>query len=191
MINNIKQKLTKGAPLRGFSLIEALVSVLILTAAITGPLSIAAQGFQGALVARDQVTAFFLAQDAVEFVQFARATNRLNPNNYDWLAGGTGGVVLTPCVSTDGSALCYFDSMQTGVFSCGGACGAMKYDPSTRAYNYDTGVQTPQKFTRTVKIETPVSGSAGEAALTVTVAWQDQGLLTRSVTVREHITNWQ
>jgi len=189
MINNIKQKLTKGAPLRGFSLIEALVSVLILTAAITGPLSIAAQGFQGALVARDQITAFFLAQDAVEFVQFVRATNRLN--NYGWLSGGASGVVLTACVSAGGSATCYFDSMQTAVSACSGACPAFLYDSSTRVYNYDTGVQTPQKFTRTVKIETPVGGSFGEAALTVTVSWQDQGLLTRSVTVREHITDWQ
>ena len=176
-------------PPRGFTLIETLVAVLLLTSAIAGPLSIAAQGFQAALVARDQVTAFYLAQDAVEFVQFARATNRLN--GYDWLAGGASGVSLAPCVSADGSALCYFDSLQTSVSSCGGACPALLFDSSTKTFNYTSGTVTPQKFIRTVKIENPASGSAGELALTVTVAWQDQGLITRTVEVREHLLNWQ
>jgi prepilin-type N-terminal cleavage/methylation domain-containing protein len=62
---------------RGFTLVETLVAVLLLTVAIAGPLTIISKSLITALVAKDQVTAFFLAQDAVEYVRFVRDTNKL------------------------------------------------------------------------------------------------------------------
>ena len=60
MTHLFKQKIA-----RGFTLIETLIAVLILTTAIAGPLTIASKGLTATLVAKDQISAFYLAQDAV------------------------------------------------------------------------------------------------------------------------------
>src|SRR3990167_9485995 len=98
MINDMKVKSQKSKVKRGFSLIETLVAVLLLATAITGPLTIASKSFLVATVAKDQVTAFYLAQDAVEYVRFARDSNKLSGS--DWLSGSV--VDLDNCVSTNG-----------------------------------------------------------------------------------------
>ena len=56
---------------------ETLIAVLVLSLAITGPLTIAQKGLQAALISKDQDTAFYLARDAVEYVRFVRDTNCL------------------------------------------------------------------------------------------------------------------
>ncbi len=53
----------------GYSLVEVLVAVTVLLVALVGPLTIAAKGLQNANFARQQNTAFFLAQEALEGVQ--------------------------------------------------------------------------------------------------------------------------
>jgi prepilin-type N-terminal cleavage/methylation domain-containing protein len=53
----------------GFTLIETLVAIFILVLATTGPLSFAQSGLRASFVARDQVVAFYLAQDAIETIK--------------------------------------------------------------------------------------------------------------------------
>ncbi len=189
MINKLKIN-------QGFTLIETLVAVLILVSAIMGPLTIASRGLSTALVAKDQTTAYYLAQDAVEYVRFARDTNRLK--GFNWLTGNSAlpSAVLTPCVSADGSAECYFDSLANSPAQptvCEDAtCSQhpLYYDPSNYYFNYNTN-NLKTVFTRTVSIQTPVGGNTDEASLTVTVSWSDLPGLTHTITVREDIFNWQ
>lgn len=174
----------------GFTLIETLVAILILTTAIVGPLTIVEKGLNASLIAKDQVLAFNLAQDAVEYARFRRDTNRLS-GNADWLAGldGAGG-----CTSTDRSASCIVDSIQNTVVPCvNGTCPALNFNSTTHQYTYSGvgGSVASTIFTRAISIKTPISGNANEAELTVSVSWQDQGTLTRTVVVRENIFNWQ
>lgn len=166
---------------RGFTLIETLVAVLLLTTAIAGPLTIAAKGLSAALVARDQMTAFYLAQDAVEYVRFVRDSNKLG--GAAWLEG------LAACAGADG---CYIDTLTSDVAVCSGACTAIqKYDDSGAVYySYTQGVRTPQNFVRTITLSTADAG-ATETVLTVTVSWRAQSGATRSVVVRENLFNWQ
>lgn len=58
--------------LKGFTLVETLVAVAILTIVIVGPITIAQKGIQNAHFAGDQLTAVFLAQEAVEGVRELR-----------------------------------------------------------------------------------------------------------------------
>src|SRR6185437_13507555 len=102
---------------KGFTLIETLVAVLLLSIAIVGPMTIAQKGLQTALISKDQATAFNLAQDAIEFVRFARDTNCLvaGPGGCpagNWLHGngGAGTIALDNCVSTTGTSACYISS---------------------------------------------------------------------------------
>lgn len=192
MINNIK-KIKKGlAPsaTRGFTLVEMLVAVFLLITAVAGPLTIASRGLTASIVAKDQVTAFFLAQDAVEYVRYMRDSNRLAGNA--WLVG------LSNCISTDGSQACILDSTEnsaTPPSQCAAptTCTILRYDSSNGRFTYSTVGSTisPISLRRAVSIETPLNGSANEAAVTVTVTWSDQANITRSVVVRENILDWQ
>ena len=176
---------------------------------ITGPMTLAAKGLQATLVAKDQDTAFYLAQDGVEFVRWVRDTNKLKGNA--WLAGldGTSNGFTQAdgsngdCVSTTGLQNCTVNSLnpssQNDIASCGAsgaACSAINYDSANNFFTYaNTG--TASIFTRTISIKTPVgtndctAGHGCEATLTVIVTWHDQGNLVRNVTVREELFSWQ
>jgi len=52
----------------GYSLVEVLIAISILLVTIIGPLTIAQKGLQNASFAKQQNTAFFLAQEALEAV---------------------------------------------------------------------------------------------------------------------------
>ncbi len=183
-------------------MIETLLAILILATAIVGPLSIAAKGLQLALIAKDQVIAVFLAQDAVEYVRFIRDTNRLS-NSADWLAGLDGASNGHTTDSGGGQAnclggnACIVDSLKDQVTYCGTsvqACAAshLYFDQSGGEYTYTTGGTTKSIFSRTVSVVSQtVNGGSNEADVTVTVQWNDIGGITRSVVLREDLFNWQ
>lgn len=53
---------------KGYSLVEVLIAISILLVTIVGPLTIAQKGLKNATYAKQQNTAFFLAQEALEAV---------------------------------------------------------------------------------------------------------------------------
>lgn len=57
---------------QGFTILETLVAISILILAITAPLAIIAQALRSSYYARDQITAYYLAQEAVEFLRNKR-----------------------------------------------------------------------------------------------------------------------
>lgn len=183
MINKLHQHI------QGFTLVETLIAISVLMIAITGPLTLAGRGLHATVVAKDQDSAFYLAQDAIEYIRWVRDTNKLR--SAGWLVG------LENCTSAAGTTACYINSLAHVVSSCGAATcpTAINYDSTNNYYTYSTGsgIQ-PSIFTRTVRItDVPCGGSActDEKAVTVIVSWRDQGSIVRSVTVRENIFSWQ
>ena len=147
------------------------------------------------MVAEDQVTASYLAQDGIEYIRYVRDTNRLSGNAWTSYLGN--------CISADGSQSCYFDStvgpdVSGNISACGsgGACPLMMYDTSTGFYNYNTASQTNSatRFIRIVKILSPVCTGAlcnsNELAVTATVMWET-GTASHTFSVRENLTAWQ
>ncbi len=197
MISSIKKAI------KGFSLVETLIAVLLLSTAIAGPLTIASKSLLSAIVAKNQIAAFFLAQDAVEFVRFARDTNCLldaDPDCPSWLTADGGASTptnLTACLTQYG---CYFDSTLPEPPPYINACSDFDCSPpltgddqilyeNAGKYSYDNaGAQTP--FVREVKITESLVNPGKEALLIVTVHWRD-GVRDRSVQVRESLFNWQ
>jgi type II secretory pathway pseudopilin PulG len=210
----INKKYKKGFTRRnaGFTLVETLGAVLLLSIALVGPMVIAEKGLQTALISKDQNTAFNLAQDAVEFIRFTRDTNCLAAGHAgiipcpptgtpNWISGdGTGSTInLNPCITTDGSNACIVDSIAASApVSCGAALCAtpINYDSGnnyfiTAATNGTT--INPSIFTRSVNIkyDPACSGTCNqsEADITVTVSWSDP--VAHSVVVNESIYDWQ
>lgn len=172
MAHSLKQK--DG----GFSIIETLVAIAILATAIGGPMTLAQQGLTSAFLAKNQVTATFLAQEGMEFIRNERDENILAGRG-NWLAR------LGACVSNDGSKNCRVDVRTDNISGCGGSCQPLNYDESSGFYTYNAGEETP--YIRTVSIE---EINNREIAVTVQVEWQRSGI-DRSISVRENMLNWQ
>lgn len=192
----------------GFTLIETLVAVLILTTAVAAPLTVASRGLLTSLVAKDQITAYYLAQDAVEYIRFKRDTACLplstaavpQPcNSSTWLSGIGGSSGPGGCESTYGCILDSTGNNTSGghdIDPCTSGVGSLCTTPllfssSLNRFTYDsTLVPTPVQtiFTRTVKLS---AISQTEEKVTVTVAWFDLGGTTRQVVISEDLFNWE
>lgn len=193
---------------RGFTLVETLAAVLLLSLALVGPLAIAQKGLSTALTSKDQNSAFNLAQDAIEYVRFARDTNCLAAASAS-LTPCPGGLTspswvndtinLNPCISASGSSACYLDTFgqnPSAPTACTSAtaCPVINYDSVNNDFTYNTGAGIASTiFTRAVQIayNPSCSGSCNqsEADVTVTVSWSDPAA--HSISVAESLYNWQ
>jgi len=179
---------------KGFTLIEAMVAISILSLAVTAPLIIAQKGIGSAIYARDEIPAFYLAQEAVEYIRNARDTNRIAQAS--WLRG------LSNCLVSSGAERCTIDARNNyldtngnpnaaAVASCtNGACPVISYDSSSGFYGYNFG--TPTKFTRSIFIDTRAvpNQNVQEAVVSVTVSWTTNLSFNQSFTVKEYIFNF-
>ena len=170
----------------GFTLVETLVAITILLVAIMGPMTIAARGLQSAFHAREQITAFFLAQEGVELIRMHRDGNAL---------GRLGWLNNIPGVCRSNSQGCGMDARNPAVIrNCNSENCQLSYDTNPLSsgrgfYTYTpTGLPSMSPFTRQIWVN-PLGGG-GEAVVTVTVSWPS-GLFggTRNVTVTSRIFN--
>ncbi len=167
--------------LRAFTLIETFVAVSVLLISLVGPLSIAAQSLRSAYYARDQVTAYYLAQEAIEYVRAKRDQNVIVGSS--WLSG------LETCEVINGAdPVCSVDFKNFRADVClGGVCDPLKLSSDDQIFNTQTG--TPSLFTRSLKIIPVTNNGTDEVTLQVTVSWVSAGI-SRSFQLKENIFNW-
>ena len=79
---------------KGFTLIETIVAITILMISIVGPLALASKGIVYAEYVRDEITAFNLAQEAMESIRNIRDENISNRLPGGWLLD------IDKCLST-------------------------------------------------------------------------------------------
>ncbi|GMU74463.1 MAG: hypothetical protein AMXMBFR44_6600 [Candidatus Campbellbacteria bacterium] len=165
----------------GFTFVETLVAISVLLVAVAGPLFLASQGLRAARIARDQISANYLAQEAVEYVRFRRDNNALQGNT--WLTG------LSLCTTG-----CTIDIYTNDIAACpvGTECPVL-FQEDTGKYGYGSGAGSEEewietKFTRWILIDEAVANQ--EAQLEVTISWQD-GAIERQYTITETLMNWQ
>ena len=140
-------------------MLETLVSISILTLAIIGPLALASYSIRSARVSQNQLTTFYLAQEAMEYIKNTRDNNVLDDK--DWLKG------TKDCEKKDYG--CTIDVPNNDIKKCDSSgCQKLKYDSTTGFYNNKNGSDTI--FTRRIELD---EVSKYEEKVTVTVSWQE------------------
>jgi prepilin-type N-terminal cleavage/methylation domain-containing protein len=165
---------------KGFTLVETLVAISILVLAVTGAFSAAHNGMMSSLYSKDQITAFYLAQEAIEQIRNMRDSNGLVPTG--WMNGIAN--VGDPC---ELNTTCYVDALSSSapLVRCSGVCPNLLMN-TNGFYSYDSGSAT--KFRRQVTI---TAINANEIVVAVSVYWSKGILVDKVFTAREHLFNWQ
>ncbi len=168
----------------GFTIIETLVAISILLVSTTGPLSFSQNGLKASFLARDQIVAFYLAQDVIETIKNMRDNASLDGD--DWLSG------LGACKPEDinSTVVCNMTTAETGSFpteSCQDSlCEPLEFDADTNQFILNDG--NDSKFTRTIFV-TEIEDSR-EAQVIVEVRWESTLVAKKRIVVQENIYNW-
>lgn len=186
---------------KGFTLLETIVAIFVMTIAFTSLLSLMSNSLFSARYAKNEITAAYLAQEAIDYVRNSRDTVAFQGNDWNTFlvsfgyAPGKGNI----CFDSDG---CYFEVSNPNVSSSVQACSSsgcpmMLYDPNmTKSlYGYTTGSSTvPSKFKRTILMDAvstaPGNSNNDELQITVEVVWEN-GSIDRSFTLRSSLLKWQ
>jgi len=173
--------------------LESIVAIFILSLSVSGIFTAVQQSLFQATAARDEVTAFYLAQEAVEVVRNRRDTNqlaRINGGTNSWLDGITQGTLPNYCpfsITAGTRNTCTVDATNLQISYCDdsdwGVCPVLKQDPTTFVYSY-AGDDT--KFVREIQIE---SINANEIAVIVRISWTE-GLISQEFKAKTLLFNW-
>lgn len=162
---------------KGFSLLETIVAIIILMTALIGFYDLAI--FSGGKIGRskNEIIAFFLAQEAQEYVSNLRMSNGIKGD--PWLQG------LLDCNGANG---CFIDATNGNVAPCSSSCPKIRFD-QTAGYNYTLGAEKP--FSRKITIEeiVPPTGLIKEAKVKVEMQWSEKGQ-NRSFILENRLFKW-
>ena len=169
---------------KGFTIVESLVAITILVLVITGTASAIQTGISSYIFSKNQIIAFYLAQEGFEQVRNIRDENGLKSQN--WLTG----------ISANSSDPCYFgnaciidpviSNVPTRCSAGPGNCPVLRQDASAGFFSYNSS-WTATIFRREIVL---TQINANEVSILVTVDWS-KGLVNRQFRARENILNWQ
>lgn len=177
----------------GFTLVETLVAISILSLSILGTFTAVQNGLQSSTFAKDQITAFYLAQESMEYIRNIRDENAIvtlqalstGSSGRNWLAG-LSDVPSDPCYF---GKTCTIDSPMKQVTACFGSWGSCPYlnqDTTTSLFGYSSG--WPQsKFKREIQF---TQISAHEVNVTVSISWTSGGFA-KTLRVQQLLLDWQ
>lgn len=152
----------------GFTLVETLVALVILTTALIPILTVSSSASRTSATIRDDLIAAGLAQEGIEIVRAIRDTNWFNGRAFD--SGLTTGTYEAEWNST---TLLSFGSNPPLNLNNG-------------LYTYSGGV--PTKFTRTITI---TKINAGELKIVSQINWPAQSNTIKSLSTEEHLFDWK
>jgi prepilin-type N-terminal cleavage/methylation domain-containing protein len=188
MINQEK-KINKKS---GFTLIETLVAVFIMTVSITSLMTVVTSSLFAARYTRDKVTATYLAQEAIDYIRNDRDTTvflQQNLNNQE--AWDLFTQKYSKCTD-DPQNGCYLDVSNEDEITVLPTCNLAEdncnfyfnKDGTNSFYNYNNeGVKT--SFKRKIVVNT--TNEQMEAQ--VIISWLNGGT-TRTVSLKTSLMNW-
>jgi len=168
-----------GCLVWGFTLIELIISVFIITIALSGAFGILQRIITSTYLSSSKLIASYLAQEGIEIVRNIRDTNWLK-EAADWKTG------INECSFSIGK-FCEGDYDQEDTLTIwpeGTVPRLLKID-NQGFYNYDSGKNT--KFKRKIYVD-DIPGIEG-VKVRVLVQWQDYGR-SYEVPAQEYLYNW-
>ena len=152
----------------GFTLVEALVTLMVLSIALGPSLILTTNINNTATTVKNNLIAANLAQEGVEVVRGIRDTNWFNGAAFDTgLANGT-----------------YRVEWNSDTLIALGANPPIREDNGL--YNYSTGSNTI--FRRTISI---LKVNAGELRIISEITWEERGARAKSALAESHLFNWK
>lgn len=174
----------------GFTLVEILVAISILSIAILATFTAVSQSLKATNFSEDQIIAYHLADEALEYIRNRRDSNAIQHiialgtgSTYGWLTG----------ISPACSVACYIDTTvlpANAITACSGnaaSCPVLLYGTNgayNGLYQYTSGTATMYK--RSVAM---TMINATEASFTVTVSWTAQNI-SKNYTQTMVLRNW-
>ncbi len=161
---------------KGFTLVETLVAVFILTLGIVAASTVTQRNLQGAYYSRDQITAYFLAEEAVEVLRNKRDSNIKQGS--DWLFGmqvpSANNTSIDVCIETT-------DGIPAMLLSCPG--DYLNYSDAA-GYGYSAGDES--KYKRRIVL---TRRSTDEVEIKVTIEWSNGAASNKSFTIYKSLFN--
>lgn len=194
----------------GFTLLETLVAIAVMFAALTGPVTLVMNSFVSFKFAKNKLIAAYLAEEGLELIRAVRENNKicqaLGESRWDWGSSGTSPPLLKNGLSWR------VDATKINYVSCDGVTieypnlinpciltdrnHRLKVNPNG-FYGYSG---TDSIFTRCVNVTQPTEDEIlptgniipREDILDVisTVQWQEFGR-TKTFELRERLYNWE
>ena len=174
----------------GFTLVESLVAISILSMSILSTYTAVQNSLQSSSIAKDRIVAFYLAQEGMEYIKNIRDENALHaiagiPTN--WLHG-LSEVAGDPCYF---GKVCKVDSQAKVASFCGNAfntCPVLNQNSSSGLFGYASGGNwVVTNFKREIQF---AQNSVNEIAVTISISWTTKGT-TKSFQVKQLLFNRQ
>ena len=157
----------------GFSLMEVLLAIFIILAALTGIMSLIASINASVAVSSSKLVAANLAQEGIEIVKSIRDLN-VGVNNWDdWYASISG--VNEYLVQYSDEAFRPWQDIP------------LKFDPAAGLYGYDSGAATAFAFKRKI-ILTKISDE--EIKVEAVISWVEHNR-PQTLTAEDRLWNWR
>lgn len=168
---------------RGFTLVETLVAITILILVVIGPMTIATKGMRMAYYADEQITAVFLAQEAIESFERLRNNAALSvlygggSDTWSWYDTPPGSGMGSGLANCRGASTCDIDITNGTYHACtdsgppeSNTCRLYNDEAATNGYvySYDDTNGTLSPYTREIYLE---EDGLGNVQVTVTVSW--------------------
>jgi type II secretory pathway pseudopilin PulG len=199
MHTNIKKQPTSSARCygasKGFTLIETLIAIFILTLTVGGLLTLAANGYFSVRYARNQIVANDLVQESLEFIRNSRDTSaQQNETWAQWVSQFS----KNDCFTANGCIVDPYASSPLQVVRP--ADGSMiAFYPDTGFYGYATsaypaslnsqGATAPYLTTYVRTITMQQAADPNQLTITATVQWLN-GVSKEQTAQSILITNW-
>lgn len=192
-INNKVEKVNRQA---GFTLVEALTAIFILTFVVVGLMTVVSDSLFAAKYSKDEITVNYLLQETIDFVRNDRDTSVfLNTTKGLDQAWNDFYLKYANAGCTTGGYGCSLDVNTTGgsLTACPSAgCSYLYLNPDGETYFYSTdaqGVSDKEKTAFRRKLEVQ-SIEGDQLVVKATITWKN-GNLPKTRSLLTTLTKWQ